>query len=90
MEEGIRTIAALYVQTGGCYFGLDGVEPWDEVKDARKYDGPHSVVSHPPCARWGKYWYGSPSSSKRLTLGDDDGCFSAALNSVRTWGAGAC
>ena len=22
-------IAALYVETGGAYFGLEGVEPWD-------------------------------------------------------------
>ena len=27
-------IAALYVETDGAYFGLDGVEPWDEAKDA--------------------------------------------------------
>jgi hypothetical protein len=24
-------IAALFVQTGGAYFGLEGVDPWDEV-----------------------------------------------------------
>jgi len=24
-------IAALYVQKGGCYFGLDDVDPWDIV-----------------------------------------------------------
>ena len=33
-------IAALYVETGGCYFGLDGVDPWDEARDARTYVGP--------------------------------------------------
>ena len=33
-EAGARTIAALYVETGGCYFGLDGVDPWDEARDA--------------------------------------------------------
>ena len=32
-------IAALYVATGGCYFGLDGVDPWDEARDARLYAG---------------------------------------------------
>lgn len=45
-------IAALYVAKGGCYFGLDGVDPWDEARDARLYAGPHPVVAHPPCARW--------------------------------------
>ena len=24
-------VAALYVETDGTYFGLDGVEPWDEL-----------------------------------------------------------
>jgi hypothetical protein len=28
-------IAALFVAKGGCYFGLDGVDPWDEKRDAR-------------------------------------------------------
>ena len=45
-------IAALYVQEGGCYFGLEGVDPWDEARDARRYAGPHPVVAHPPCGRW--------------------------------------
>ena len=35
-------IAALYVETDGAYFGLGGVEPWDEAKDARRYTGPPS------------------------------------------------
>jgi hypothetical protein len=25
-------IAALYVETGGCYVGLPGVDPWDEAR----------------------------------------------------------
>ena len=33
-------IAALYVETNGSYFNLDGVEPWDQERDARKYAGP--------------------------------------------------
>lgn len=48
-------IAALYVETDGPYFGLDGVDPWDIRRDARLYTGPHPVVAHPPCARWGRY-----------------------------------
>ena len=40
------TIAALYVETGGGYFNLPGVEPWDEARDARAYPGPHPVVAH--------------------------------------------
>ena len=44
-------IAALYVQRGGVYFDLAGVDPWDEQRDARRYAGPWPVVAHPPCAR---------------------------------------
>lgn len=80
------TVAALYVQTGGCYFGLPDVDPWDEQRDARLYAGPHPVVAHPPCARWGSYWFGSPSGGPRFELGGDGGCFEAALASVRRFG----
>jgi len=83
-------IAALYVETGGCYFNLEGVDPWDEVRDARLYPGPYPVVAHPPCQRWGKMWMGSPSYVARTGIrkvkGDDAGCFKAALSSVRQFG----
>lgn len=79
-------VAALYVQTNGCYFGLPGVDPWDKHRDARLYDGPYPVVAHPPCERWGRYWGGSPTTWPRLKLGDDGGCFEAALAAVRKWG----
>lgn len=79
-------IAALYVQKGGCYTGLPGVDAWDINRDARTYAGPHAVVAHPPCERWGRYWGGSPTTFPRLKKGDDKGCFAAALASVRRWG----
>lgn len=82
-------IAALYVETDGCYFGLPGVDPWDVARDARRYAGPHPVVAHPPCERWGRYWGGGPmlhGTPRQKTLGDDAGCFAAALESVRRWG----
>lgn len=79
-------IAALFVAKGGCYFGLPGVDPWDKDRDARTYPGPHRVVAHPPCERWGRYWGGAPTTWPRLTLGDDGGCFAAALAAVRRWG----
>jgi hypothetical protein len=79
-------MAALYVATGGVYFGLPEVDPWDIDRDARLYAGPWPVVAHPPCQRWGRYWYGGPSAKVRKTKGDDEGCFSAALAAVRRWG----
>jgi hypothetical protein len=83
-------VAALYVETGGCYFGLADVEAWDEVRDARTYSGPHPVVAHPPCQRWGKLWAGQPlwikRTGQRKVKGDDGGCFKHALWAVRAFG----
>jgi hypothetical protein len=83
-------IAALFVETGGCYFGLPGVDPWDEQRDARLYDGPYPVVAHPPCQRWGKFWAGQPlwikRTGQRKIKGADGGCFEAALAALKTRG----
>lgn len=79
-------IAALYVETGGCYYGLRGVSPWDIQKDARRYKGPWPVVAHPPCQRWGRFWHGAPCKPHQYRLGDDGGCFKAALQAVRGYG----
>lgn len=86
----MKTVAALFVQRDGAYFGLDGVDPWDEARDARLYAGSYPVVAHPPCQRWGKMWAGQPLHIKRTgerkVKGDDGGCFASALASVRRWG----
>lgn len=79
-------VAALFVDAGGCYAGLPDVDPWPEARDARTYRGPHPVVAHPPCQRWGRYWGGAPKTWPRLKKGDDGGCFAAALASVRKFG----
>ena len=44
-------VTSLYVQAGGAYYGIPDVDPWDETRDARLYQGPWPVVAHPPCAR---------------------------------------
>lgn len=81
-------IAALFVQENGCYYGLQNVDPWPESRDARKYDGDHPVVAHPPCQLWGalacvnfKRWGGEHNRP-----GNDQGCFASALASVRRCG----
>lgn len=83
-------IAALFVQDGGCYSNMPEVDPWPESRDARTYSGPHPVVAHPPCQRWGKMWFGQPLTVKltgvRKVKGDDNGCFASALSSVRRYG----
>lgn len=80
-------IAALFVQTGGVYFGRANVDPWDLPRDARRYAGPHPVVAHPPCAAWGRYAKPTPESTARGPLfGYDHGCFKAALDAVEAYG----
>lgn len=79
-------IAALYVETNGVYAGIDNIDMWDEKRDARLYTGPHRVVAHPPCKRWGRFWHGSTRKPHQYKLGDDAGCFAAALTAVRVWG----
>lgn len=81
-------IAALYVQKGGGYFGIEGVDPWDEARDARLYCGPWPVVAHPPCQRWGPFakvnyvrWGGDHNKP-----GNDGGCFASALHMVQIFG----
>lgn len=80
------TVAALYVETGGAYFDVEGVDPWDEKRDAREYAGPHPVIAHPPCNWWcmplckvNRTRYGHP-------IGRDAGTFAHALWAVRTFG----
>lgn len=79
-------IAALFVAKDGPYINVNGVDPWTVERDARAYSGPHPVIAHPPCERWGRYWSGGPSARTRRALGDDGGCFRAALESVRRFG----
>lgn len=82
------TVAALYVETGGAYFGLSGVDPWDKARDARTYGGPHPVVAHPPCHLWVNFAalnfkrYGGEHNRP----GNDGNCFREAVEAVRKWG----
>jgi hypothetical protein len=81
-------IAALFIEEGGCYSGLPGVDAWPESRDARLYAGPWPVVAHPPCQRWGRLGlvnfvrYGGEHNRP----GNDGGCFAAALAAVNAWG----
>ena len=71
-------VAALYVERGGPYFSIDGVEPWDVERDARTYAGPWPVVAHPPCGPWG--------ALKHLYKGNEHDCAPSALRCVRRHG----
>jgi hypothetical protein len=80
------TVAALYVETGGVYYGLDDVDPWDEARDARLYAGPWPVVAHPPCNKWSPLAYINRRRIPGYEIGADGGCFFTALNAVREYG----
>jgi hypothetical protein len=83
---GAPRLAALFVLSDGPYSSIFGVDPWDASRDARQYPGPFPVVAHPPCERWGRYWFGGPSARVRRVKGDDNGCFASALTHVRNYG----
>lgn len=78
-------IAVLYADPAGVYAGLPDVDLWDEARDARRYAGPWPVVAHPPCQRWCKM---APVNQARYgqPVGEDDGCFAAALKAVQRFG----
>jgi hypothetical protein len=82
------TVAALYVETNGCYFNIPEVDPWDINRDARQYKGPHPVVAHPPCQLWGNFAFVNYTrwGGEHNRPGNDNGCFESALQNVRTWG----
>lgn len=72
------TIAALYVDAAGPYFGREGVDPWDRTRDAKRYAGPHPVVAHPECGPWGRLRF-------MCTL-QDPTCGPRAVEQVRAYG----
>jgi hypothetical protein len=78
-------IAALFVETNGAYFGLSDVDPWDVRRNAMRYDGPHPVVAHPPCARWCRL-AGLVEARWGHKRGEDGGMFEHALDCVRRFG----
>lgn len=72
-------IAALYIDPRGPYPALLGAAAcWDELRDARRYEGPHAVIAHPDCGPWGKL--------RHLYRGHGHDCAPRAVEQVRRWG----
>lgn len=82
----VVAVAALFVESEGCYFGVPGVDPWDEPRDARLYAGPYPVVAHPPCNKWSPIAYINQKRLPGYRFGDDGGCFEKALSAVEDFG----
>lgn len=78
-------VAALFVDDAGPYAADPRFDAWGVARDARSYAGSDPVVAHPPCERWGRMAKGSPTA-QRFEIGDDGGCFKAALAAVRRCG----
>lgn len=89
------SVQVLFTDPEGPYpWWLNEESCWGEARDARLYAGPDPVVAHPPCHLWGnlsrvnykRYKDRSPEHEARLRPGNDQGCFAAALASVRRYG----
>ncbi len=88
------TVAALFIDPDGPYPQMEGVDWWDETRDARLYEGPFPVVCHSPCHLWTnmtkvnykRYKDRSPEHEERLRPGNDQGCFASALDSLIAFG----
>lgn len=78
-------IAVIYADPKGFYAGREGVDLWDEKRDARNYWGPWPVVAHPPCTRWCRL-AGFVQARYGYKIGDDGGTFEHALTIVRWFG----
>lgn len=81
-------ISALFVETNGCYFNDERIDPWDIKRDARSFSGDGPVILHPPCQLWGnlafvnyKRWGGEHNKP-----GNDGGNFKFALDTLRRCG----
>lgn len=46
-------VSVLFVCRQSYYKLMDNVDCWDELRDAKSYDGTNPVVAHPPCRAWG-------------------------------------
>jgi hypothetical protein len=80
------TVAILFADPKGVYSRMPGCDVWGlPDRDAREYHGPFQVVAHPPCSPWCCL---APINEKRYghKVGDDGGCFAAALRAVHEHG----
>ena len=54
-EDNLTTIAVLCAARKTAYRDIPNVEVYDEVRDARTFQGGMPVIAHPPCRRWTKF-----------------------------------
>ncbi len=83
-----RRVAALFVDPQGVYSKFPNVDLWGPARDARTYAGPAPIVTHPPCHLWTNLAHVNYKryGGEHNRPGNDEGCFEAALKSLRTHG----
>lgn len=78
----IDAVTALFVRADSIYKTMQGVDAWDEERDARRWPGGGQVVAHPPCRLWAKLRQfakaSDPVAERQLAVD--------AVQSVRKWG----
>lgn len=72
-------VAVLYARRDSVYKGMTP-HVYDLDRDARHYNGPFSVVAHPPCRAWGRLRAFAKPRAGEKALGYH------AVHAVRTWG----
>jgi hypothetical protein len=51
----MEAVAVLFARADSHYKAMPGCDVWDAERDARRWPGGRSVVTHPPCGMWGRY-----------------------------------
>ena len=78
----IAAVTALFVRADSIYKTMQGVDAWDEERDARRWPGGGPAVAHPPCRLWAKLRQfakaSDPVAERQLAV--------EAVQSVRKWG----
>jgi hypothetical protein len=47
-------ITVLCVQKKSIYKSIDGLDCWDQDRDAYNFTGRNPIIAHPPCAQWSR------------------------------------
>lgn len=63
-------VAALFVRADSVYMRVDGVDAYDQKRDARNWIGGAPAVAHPPCRAWSclKAFAKPPPGERRLAI----------------------
>ena len=78
----MQQIAALFVRSDSIYWDRNSIEAYDVTRNALTYTGNSPILAHPPCARWGRFWWADGS----ITPGMDNGLFEFSLAQLRRVG----